>query len=140
MLPWSNLQQFQADFGPRPSLWANLRRRVPRRLGKNHLRGSITFQYSPPNRQGGLPLAGCDAGGTIASAPEQFGTGGCRENLFCATGGRSGMSSAVRTRRGVVTGAASGIGRAVVARMLREGVEVLAVDIDAGKLAVLASD
>lgn len=40
-------------------------------------------------------------------------------------------------RRGVVTGAGSGIGRAVAERMLREGVEVIAVDIDAAKLAEL---
>ncbi len=43
------------------------------------------------------------------------------------------MGSAVRMRRGVVTGAGSGIGKAVATRMLREGVDVLAVDIDAGK-------
>lgn len=49
------------------------------------------------------------------------------------------MGSAVRTRRGVVTGAGSGIGKAVATRMLREGVDVLAVDIDAGKLAELAA-
>lgn len=40
------------------------------------------------------------------------------------------MSSPVRRRRGVVTGAGSGIGKAVVSRMQREGVEVLAVDIN----------
>jgi NAD(P)-dependent dehydrogenase (short-subunit alcohol dehydrogenase family) len=39
-----------------------------------------------------------------------------------------------RKRRAVVTGAASGIGRAVVRRLLREGVDVLAVDIDARRL------
>jgi NAD(P)-dependent dehydrogenase (short-subunit alcohol dehydrogenase family) len=37
-------------------------------------------------------------------------------------------------RRGVVTGAASGIGRAVTDRLLREGVSVLAVDIAADRL------
>jgi NAD(P)-dependent dehydrogenase (short-subunit alcohol dehydrogenase family) len=37
-------------------------------------------------------------------------------------------------RRGVVTGAASGIGRAVTERLLREGVSVLAVDIAADRL------
>jgi NAD(P)-dependent dehydrogenase (short-subunit alcohol dehydrogenase family) len=35
-----------------------------------------------------------------------------------------------KRRRGVVTGAARGIGRAVVRRLIREGVDVLAVDID----------
>ena len=40
------------------------------------------------------------------------------------------MSSPSQRRRGVVTGAGSGIGKAVVARMRREGVEVLAVDIN----------
>jgi NAD(P)-dependent dehydrogenase (short-subunit alcohol dehydrogenase family) len=38
-------------------------------------------------------------------------------------------------KRAVVTGAASGIGEAVVHRLLREGIEVLAVDIDAERLA-----
>lgn len=37
-------------------------------------------------------------------------------------------------RRGVVTGAGSGIGRAVTERLLREGVSVLAVDIAADRL------
>jgi NAD(P)-dependent dehydrogenase (short-subunit alcohol dehydrogenase family) len=37
-------------------------------------------------------------------------------------------------RKAVVTGAASGIGRAVTERLRGEGVEVLAVDIDAGRL------
>ena len=40
-------------------------------------------------------------------------------------------------RRGVVTGAGSGIGRAVVRRLLREGAGVLAVDVNAGSLADL---
>ena len=40
------------------------------------------------------------------------------------------MSSPSQRRRGVVTGAGSGIGKAVVSRMRREGVEVLAVDIN----------
>ena len=40
-------------------------------------------------------------------------------------------------RRGVVTGAGSGIGKAVVHRLLREGADVLAVDINAGNLAEL---
>ena len=40
------------------------------------------------------------------------------------------MTPPSHRRRGVVTGAASGIGNAVVSRMRREGVEVLAVDID----------
>ena len=47
------------------------------------------------------------------------------------------MNSPVRSRRGVVTGAGSGIGKAVVLRLLREGVDVLAVDIDPAKLAEL---
>lgn len=38
-------------------------------------------------------------------------------------------------KRAVVTGAASGIGEAVVARLLAEGVAVLAVDVDAARLA-----
>lgn len=50
------------------------------------------------------------------------------------------MSSPARNRRGVVTGAGSGIGRAVVTRLLREGVDVLAIDIDAAKLADLPGD
>jgi NAD(P)-dependent dehydrogenase (short-subunit alcohol dehydrogenase family) len=37
-------------------------------------------------------------------------------------------------KRGIVTGAASGIGRAVVARLMDEGVGVLAVDIDGERL------
>lgn len=48
------------------------------------------------------------------------------------------MSSSSRSRRGVVTGAASGIGKAVAQRMVREGVEVIGVDIDADKLAGIA--
>ncbi|MCX7303516.1 MAG: SDR family NAD(P)-dependent oxidoreductase [Hyphomicrobiales bacterium] len=47
------------------------------------------------------------------------------------------MNSPARSRRGVVTGAGSGIGKAVALRLLREGVDVLAVDIDQGKLAEL---
>jgi NAD(P)-dependent dehydrogenase (short-subunit alcohol dehydrogenase family) len=45
------------------------------------------------------------------------------------------MSLQERNRRAVVTGAASGIGRAAVSRLLSEGVHVFAVDIDAGRLA-----
>src|SRR5690242_781677 len=41
-------------------------------------------------------------------------------------------------RRAVVTGAASGIGRAVAERLVREGVEVLAVDVDGRRLRDLA--
>ena len=44
------------------------------------------------------------------------------------------MSSPPQRRRGIVTGAGSGIGKAVVARMRREGVEVLAVDINGDSL------
>jgi NAD(P)-dependent dehydrogenase (short-subunit alcohol dehydrogenase family) len=45
-----------------------------------------------------------------------------------------GATTARKERRGIVTGAASGIGRAVTDRLLREGVAVLAVDIDAERL------
>jgi NAD(P)-dependent dehydrogenase (short-subunit alcohol dehydrogenase family) len=41
-------------------------------------------------------------------------------------------------RRAVVTGAASGIGRAVAQRLVREGVDVLAVDLAADRLKELA--
>jgi NAD(P)-dependent dehydrogenase (short-subunit alcohol dehydrogenase family) len=47
------------------------------------------------------------------------------------------MSPPSQHRRGIVTGAGSGIGKAVVLRMLREGVEALAVDIDAAGLSQL---
>jgi len=47
------------------------------------------------------------------------------------------MSAPSGRRRGIVTGAASGIGKAVVHRLLREGVDVLAVDIDDAHLADL---
>jgi NAD(P)-dependent dehydrogenase (short-subunit alcohol dehydrogenase family) len=50
------------------------------------------------------------------------------------------MNSNERKRRAIVTGAGSGIGRAVVLRLLGEGVKVLAVDIDAAKLADVAND
>jgi NAD(P)-dependent dehydrogenase (short-subunit alcohol dehydrogenase family) len=40
------------------------------------------------------------------------------------------MSPPSQRRRGVVTGAGSGIGKAAVLRMLREGVDVLAVDVN----------
>ena len=43
-------------------------------------------------------------------------------------------ATARKKRRGIVTGAASGIGRAVTQRMLRENVSVLAVDIDEARL------
>jgi NAD(P)-dependent dehydrogenase (short-subunit alcohol dehydrogenase family) len=43
-----------------------------------------------------------------------------------------------RKRRAVVTGAASGIGRAVARRLVREGVDVLAVDLAADRLKELA--
>ncbi len=44
------------------------------------------------------------------------------------------MGAPSKRRRGVVTGASSGIGKAVVFRLLSEGVEVLAVDINRGSL------
>lgn len=47
------------------------------------------------------------------------------------------MSAPSGRRRGIVTGAASGIGKAVVHRLLREGVDVLAADIDDAHLADL---
>lgn len=50
----------------------------------------------------------------------------------------SEMNSPMRNRRGIVTGAGSGIGKAVVSRLLRAGAEVLAVDIDPAKLTDLA--
>jgi NAD(P)-dependent dehydrogenase (short-subunit alcohol dehydrogenase family) len=47
------------------------------------------------------------------------------------------MDAPSEGRRGVVTGAGSGIGRAVVHRLLREGVDVLAVDVNGDNLAAL---
>ena len=44
-----------------------------------------------------------------------------------------------REHRGIVTGAARGIGKAVALRMAREGVAVLAVDIDGAGLAEVAA-
>jgi NAD(P)-dependent dehydrogenase (short-subunit alcohol dehydrogenase family) len=49
------------------------------------------------------------------------------------------MSAPAERRRGVVTGAASGIGKAVVRRLLREGADVLAVDIARGGMAEFES-
>jgi NAD(P)-dependent dehydrogenase (short-subunit alcohol dehydrogenase family) len=49
------------------------------------------------------------------------------------------MSAASQRRRGIVTGAGSGIGKAVVLRMLREGVEALAIDINRARLSELES-
>jgi len=49
------------------------------------------------------------------------------------------MGAPSERRRGVVTGAGSGIGKAVVRRLLSEGVEVLAVDINRGSLIDLES-
>jgi NAD(P)-dependent dehydrogenase (short-subunit alcohol dehydrogenase family) len=46
---------------------------------------------------------------------------------------------ASRERRAVVTGAAGGIGRAVVGRLLHEGVDVLAVDVDETRLGDVAA-
>lgn len=45
-----------------------------------------------------------------------------------------------RLRRAIVTGAAGGIGRATVMRLVGEGVQVLAVDIDPAGLAKVAND
>jgi NAD(P)-dependent dehydrogenase (short-subunit alcohol dehydrogenase family) len=45
---------------------------------------------------------------------------------------------AFRERKAVVTGAASGIGRAATERLLREGVDVLAVDVDGRRLREVA--
>jgi NAD(P)-dependent dehydrogenase (short-subunit alcohol dehydrogenase family) len=50
------------------------------------------------------------------------------------------MTAGERKRRAIVTGAGSGIGRAVALRLLAEGVEVLGVDIDADKLKGVAND
>jgi NAD(P)-dependent dehydrogenase (short-subunit alcohol dehydrogenase family) len=46
---------------------------------------------------------------------------------------------APRERRAVVTGAAGGIGRAVAERLLHEGVDVLAVDVDETRLRDIAA-
>lgn len=47
--------------------------------------------------------------------------------------------SHVEKRRAVVTGAASGIGNAVVRRLARDGVDILAIDLAADRLADLAA-
>src|SRR6516225_6435392 len=47
------------------------------------------------------------------------------------------MNAPSERRRGVVTGAGSGIGKAVVRRLLSEGADVLAVDIASGGMADL---
>ena len=47
------------------------------------------------------------------------------------------MTPPSQRRRGIVTGAGSGIGKAVVHRMLREGVGVLGIDINGGSLSEL---
>ncbi len=47
------------------------------------------------------------------------------------------MSAPSQRRRGVVTGAGGGIGKALVHRLLREGVDVLAVDVNRSGLADL---
>ncbi len=49
------------------------------------------------------------------------------------------MQRKVQSRRAIVTGAASGIGRAAALRLLQDGMDVLAVDIDAVGLAAIAS-
>ncbi len=48
------------------------------------------------------------------------------------------MSASAGRKRAIVTGAGSGIGRAVVRRLLREGADVLAVDINEQALAEIA--
>lgn len=48
--------------------------------------------------------------------------------------------SGTRLRRAIVTGAASGIGRATVLRLVGQGVQVLAVDIDPAGLGTVAND
>jgi len=50
------------------------------------------------------------------------------------------MGSRNGKRRAVVTGAAGGIGKAVAKRLVAEGVDVLAVDIDAGRLQSIAAE
>lgn len=50
------------------------------------------------------------------------------------------MGTAEERRRAVVTGAARGIGRAVARRLLAEGLEVLAVDVDAAGLQAAAGE
>jgi NAD(P)-dependent dehydrogenase (short-subunit alcohol dehydrogenase family) len=49
------------------------------------------------------------------------------------------MARVQEARRAIVTGAASGIGRAAAERLLSEGVDVLAIDIKPGPLADLAA-
>ncbi|TPI38162.1 SDR family oxidoreductase [Mesorhizobium sp. B3-1-9] len=49
------------------------------------------------------------------------------------------MGSPARNRRGVVTGAGSGIGKAAALRLMRQGIDVIAVDIDEEKLADVKS-
>jgi NAD(P)-dependent dehydrogenase (short-subunit alcohol dehydrogenase family) len=50
------------------------------------------------------------------------------------------LASSGEKRRGIVTGAGSGIGQAVARRMLREGVEVVACDIATDSLSPLAEE
>src|SRR5664279_925989 len=77
----------------------------------NRLRGSVTFQYSHES----------DSARAFARI------GSTRQG-----GKRKPMASA--KRKAVVTGAASGIGRAVAERLIADGVSVLAVDVDAARL------
>jgi hypothetical protein len=55
------------------------------------------------------------------------------------TRGGGDVKDLVAGRRAIVTGAASGIGFAVARRLLREGVSVLAVDVNAAGLDAIAA-
>jgi len=44
----------------------------------------------------------------------------------------------IRGKKALVTGAASGIGRALALALAREGADLFLIDIDAGKLAAVA--
>lgn len=72
-------------------------------------------------------------GGTFNEFPGY--TGWWRESALVRA-----MKSGNGKKRAVVTGAARGIGKAVARRLLAENVEVLAVDIDEGRLTDLAGE